>query len=109
MTGSGVTQHVAAERKVVGYASLTHPTSLRVFHTRFRRREFIHRAAELAGYHDLAVLHHLRPVLGIETLQHRGDRLARAGAFGVEGHRLEDAHTALVEEAIQEPLAGQIG
>jgi hypothetical protein len=25
MTGSGVTHHVGAERKMVGYASLTHP------------------------------------------------------------------------------------
>ena len=73
------------------------------------RRELVHRRAELAGDDDLAVLDHVGAVVRREAFQHRRHRIARAGAARLQRQRLEHAHAALVEQAIEQPLAGEIG
>ena len=50
---------------------------------------------------------HVVPLCGREAAQHGFDALARAAAGVVQGLRLEDRDAALVEQAVQQPLARQ--
>ena len=51
-----------------------------------------------------AVLGALGDLLGREAREHLGDPLARAGAVVADRDRREDAHAALVEQAVEQPL-----
>src|SRR5262245_7934670 len=76
-----------------------------LFHARFMRGELVDRRAELAGHHHLVVLDHLGAVFRREAFQHRGDRIARAGALRAQGERREHAHAALVKQPVQQAFA----
>src|SRR6185369_7182306 len=69
--------------------------------------ELIVRAAKLASYRNLAVLHHVVAVVLREAPQHGLDAVARARALRHDRHALKHAYAALVKQAINQPLARQ--
>ena len=98
----------AATRRALEFMSLALPRRIRPgLGANIIWLELIVRAAKLASHRNLAVLDHVIAVVLREAPQHGLDAVARARALRHDRHALEHAHAALVEQAINQPLARQ--